>query len=67
MFGPQNTMLPALRRNVGKGAQLYHFFESFDIKVTYIFKDSERKADDDDGRINFNVAYSPKTSRTRNS
>jgi len=23
--------------------------------------------DDDDGRINFNVAYSPKTSRTRNS
>jgi len=23
--------------------------------------------DDDDGQINFNVAYSPKTSRTRNS
>jgi len=23
--------------------------------------------DDDDGRINFNVAYSPKTVRTRNS
>ena len=23
--------------------------------------------DDDDGRINFNVAYSPKTARTRNS
>jgi len=32
-------------------------------RVTSTFVDD----DDDDGRINFNVAYSPKTSRTRNS
>jgi len=27
---------------------------------------NDNEDDDDDGRINFNVAYSPKTARTRN-
>ena len=37
------------------------------VQVRAVDDDDDGDGGDDDGRINFNVAYSPKTARTQNS